>query len=144
MLKMRWISTTAALGLVLLAAACSGGDSGGPSGGISGTYQLVKVDGDALPESEEMNWGTANFTSGSLKLWDDGAWDLSFSYDRLEIGDSRVLEDFGGYDRDGGDVHFSSEEFGDEFWGMRDGNSITLTYDFDGDGYQETEFTFAK
>ena len=144
MRTMRWISTTAALGLALLTAACGGGDSGGPSGGLAGDWQLVRVNEDGLPENEEYPWGTAGFTDGGLSLCADGCWEMWIEYDKVELGETWVLEDNGGFEVNGNQMLFSSEHYGDEFTAVRNGNSITLTYDFDGDGYYETDFTFTR
>jgi hypothetical protein len=138
------MAKTAALGLVLLSAACGGGDSGGPSNGTSGTYQLVGIDEDGLPENEDYNWGTASFQGGELSISGDGTWEMTIHYDRVEMGDSQVLGDYGDWDVHGGDLHFMSEEYGDEFWGAQNGNRVRLTYDFDGDGNYETDFVFAR
>jgi hypothetical protein len=43
---------------------------------------------------------------------------------------------------DGPTLHLSSDQWDDEFDGALDGNSITIKYDFDGDGTYESDFTF--
>ena len=142
----RWMPRATLLGLTLLAGACGGGDHNptGPGGGLSGTYTLVGINEDGLPEDEPYNFGTASFTGGSLRLSQDGQWEMTIFYDHLEQDQSLQLEDYGQYGRQGDDLSFSSEAFGDRIDGGVDGGDVYLVYDFDGDGQYETEFTFER
>ena len=57
MRAIRWIPSTTLLGLTLLAAACGGSDHhpAGPGGGLTGTWTLVGINEDGIPESEDYN-----------------------------------------------------------------------------------------
>jgi hypothetical protein len=142
----RWMPRATLLGLTLLAGACGGGDHNptGPGGGLSGTYTLVGINEDGLPEDEPYNFGTASFTGGSLRLGQDGQWEMTIFYDHLEQDQSLQLEDYGQYGRQGDDLSFSSEAYGDRIDGGVDDGDVYLVYDFDGDGQYETEFTFER
>ena len=146
MRAIRWIPRTTFLGLTLLAAACGGGD-GNPhrfGGGLTGTWTLVGINEDGLPESEPYNFGTADFQSGTLRLSQDGQWEMTINYDHLEQNESRQLEDYGQYGRDDEDLSFASEAYGDRIEGGMDDGYVYMIYDFDGDGAYETEFTFER
>ena len=142
----RWMPRATLLGLTLLAGACGGGDHNptGPGGGLGGTWTLVGINEDGLPEDEPYNFGTASFTGGSLRLSQDGQWEMTISYDHLEANQSLQLEDYGQYGRQGDDLSFASEAFGDHIDGGIDDGFVYLIYDFDGDGQYETEFTFER
>ncbi len=142
----RWIPRTTFLGLALLAAACGGGDHNptGPGGGLTGTWTLVGINEDGLPESEPYNFGTADFQSGTLRLSQDGQWEMTINYDHLEQNESRQLEDYGQYGQEDEDLSFASEAYGDHIEGGVDDGYVYMIYDFDGDGAYETEFTFER
>jgi hypothetical protein len=142
----RWMPRATLLGLTLLAGACGGGDHNptGPGGGLGGTWTLVGINEDGLPEDEPYNFGTASFTGGSLRLSQDGQWEMTISYDHLEANQSLQLEDYGQYGRQGDDLSFASEAFGDHIDGGIDDGFVYLIYDFDGDGEYETELTFER
>jgi hypothetical protein len=136
------------LGLTLLAGACGGGDHNptgpGGAGGLVGTWTLVGINEDGLPESEDYNFGTADFQSGSLRLSQDGQWEMKIFYDHVEQNQSLQLEDYGQYGRDEEDLSFASEAYGDHIEGGLDEGYVYMIYDFDGDGVSETEFTFER
>ena len=146
MRAIRWIPRTTLLGLTLLAAACGGGDHNptGPGSGLTGTWTLVGINEDGLPESEPYNFGTADFQSGTLRLSQDGQWEMTINYDHLEQNESRQLEDYGKYDSHDEDLSFASEAYGDHIEGGMDDGYVYMIYDFDGDGAYETEFTFER
>jgi len=146
MRAIRWIPRTTLWGLTLLAAACGGGDHNptGPAGGLTGTWTLVGINEDGLPESEPYTFGTADFQSGTLRLSQDGQWEMTINYDHLEQNESRQLEDYGQYGRDDEDLSFASEAYGDHIEGGVDDGYVYMIYDFDGDGAYETEFTFER
>jgi hypothetical protein len=136
----------AALGLALLLATACGNDGAGigPGSNPTGSYELQLVNEDGLPENEPMNWGTAGFQSGSLRLSEDGSWEMRIDYENVERGEALNLQDHGDYDLDGRDLLFTSDAYSDEFEGTVDGNAVAITYDFDGDGEYESHFTFVK
>ncbi len=146
MRAIRWVPRTTLLGLTLLAAACGGGDHNPtrPGGGLTGTWTLVGINEDGLPESEPYNFGTADFQSGTLRLSQDGQWEMTINYDHLEQNESRQLEDYGQYGREDADLSFASEAYGDHIEGGVDDGYVYMIYDFDGDGAYETEFTFER
>ena len=141
-----WIPRRALLGLALLAGACGGGDHNptGPGGELAGTWTLVGINEDGLPESEDYNFGTADFQSGSLRLSQDGQWEMKIFYDHVEQNQSLQLDDYGQYGRNDADLSFASEAYGDHIEGGLDGGYVYMIYDFDGDGAYETEFTFER
>ena len=142
-----WIPRSALLGLALLAGACGGGDhnpTGPGGGGLAGTWTLVGINEDGLPESEDYNFGTASFQSGSLRLGQDGQWEMKIFYDHVEQNQSLQLDDYGQYGRDNQDLSFASEAYGDRIEGGLDEGYVYMIYDFDGDGEYETEFTFER
>lgn len=142
----RWISRTTLLGLALLAGACGGGDHNptGPDGGVGGTWTLVGINEDGLPESEPMVWGSVTFRGGSLHLSQDGQWEMAIQFEHDETGQAAQAEDYGQYGREGDDLTFASEAFGDHIEGGLDDGFVYMIYDFDGDGQYETEFTFER
>lgn len=89
-----------------------------------------------------MNWGTAVFRAGSLRLFDDGTWEISIDVHHPERGESATLEDYGEYDGDGEELWFLSEAYDDEFQGWSHGDAITISYDFVGDEGYGTDLTF--
>ncbi len=143
-----WIPRSTLLGLILLAGACGGGDHNptgpGGAGGLTGTWTLVGINEDGLPESEDYNFGTADFQSGSLRLSQDGQWEMKIFYDHVEQNQSLQLDDYGQYDRDNEALSFASEAYGDHIEGGLDDGFVYMIYDFDGDGEYETEFTFER
>ena len=102
------------------------------------------INEDGLPESEPYNFGTADFQSGTLRLSQDGQWEMTINYDHLEQNESRQLEDYGQYDSHDEDLSFASEAYGDHIEGGMDDGYVYMIYDFDGDGAYETEFTFER
>ena len=142
----RWIPRAAMLTLTLLAVACGGGDHNptGPGGDVGGTWTLVGINEDGLPESEPMVWGSVTFRAGSLHLSQDGAWEMTIQFEHDETGQATQAEDYGQYGRQGDDLSFASEAFGDHIEGGLDDGFVYLIYDFDGDGEYETEFTFER
>ena len=82
-----WIPRSTLLGLALLVAACGGSDhnpTGPGGGGLAGTWTLVGINEDGLPENEDYNFGTATFQGGALRLSQDGEWEMTISYDHME------------------------------------------------------------
>jgi len=108
------------------------------------TWTLVGINEDGLPESEDYNFGTADFQSGSLRLSQDGQWEMKIFYDHVEQNQSLQLDDYGQYGRDNQDLSFASEAYGDHIEGGLDDGFVYMIYDFDGDGEYETEFTFER
>jgi hypothetical protein len=104
----------------------------------------VGINEDGLPESEPYNFGTADFQSCTLRLSQDGQWEMTINYDHLEQNESRQLEDYGQYGRNDEDLSFASEAYGDHIEGGMDDGYVYMIYDFDGDGAYETEFTFER
>ena len=111
---------------------------------VTGTWTLVGINEDGIPESEDYNFGTATFQGGTLRLSQDGEWEMTISYDHMEQNESRQLEDYGQYGRDDEDLSFASEAYGDHIEGGVDDGYVYMIYDFDGDGVYETEFTFER
>jgi hypothetical protein len=145
-LKRMWRTLPVSAGLVL-AVACGGDNDGGtgPGGGsLSGSYQLVGVDEDGLPEVIQVeNCGPARFTSGSMTLDEDGNFELSIVYDDEEGPDG--FQDHGRFQRQGDtDLSFSSVAWGDQFAGEVDGDLVVLYYDFCANGVYDIDFVFEK
>lgn len=139
--------TLATVCFTVVLAGCGGGDGNtGPGGGdnLQAAYSLQRVNHIDVPAEAEMNWGTAGFRSGSLELSGDGTWQMEIRYDNIDSGERLTLTDNGDYHRDGGTLHLSSDQFGDEFDGGLDGDKITIKYDFDGNGAYESDFTFTR
>lgn len=131
---------------LLLAGACGGGDAGtGPGGGaLSGTYQLMGINEDGLPEVAQMeDCSPARFTSGSMVLDEDGNFELSIVYD--DEGGQAGFEDHGQFQRQGdAGLSFDSEAWGDRFDGEIDGDLVVLYYDFCTNGEADIDFVFEK
>lgn len=97
------------------AAACGGDNDGGTGpggGGFSGTYRLVGIGEDGLPEVEQVeNCSPARFTGGSMVLDGSGSFELSALYDDENGQDG--FQDHGRFQHDGdGGLAFSSESVG--------------------------------
>ncbi len=132
---------------LVLAVACGGGDGGtGPGGGgaLAGTYELVGINEDGLPEEEQVeNCMPAVFTNGSMTLDEDGNFQLSVDYENMEGPDG--FQDHGGFQRDGGtDLSFDSEAWGDHFEGEVEGDLVVLYYDFCTNGGADIDLVFEK
>lgn len=131
---------------LLLAGACGGGDGGtGPAGGgLSGTYELVGINEDGLPEVEQVeNCSPARFTSGSMVLDEDGNFEFSILYDDENGQDG--FQDHGQFQRHGdADLSFDSEAWGDRFNGEIEGDLVVLYYDFCANGVADIDFVFEK
>lgn len=130
---------------LLLAGACGGGDGGtGPGGnGLSGTYELVGINEDGVPEEEQVeNCLPALFTSGSMALDGDGNFELSILYENQDGQDG--FQDHGRFQRDGDDLSFDSEAWGDRFDGEVEGDLVVLYYDFCANGVADIDFVFEK
>ncbi len=148
---MRWLELqrmwrTLPVAGLLLAGACGGGDGGtGPGGnGLSGTYELVGINEDGVPEQEQVeNCLPALFTSGSMVMDEDGNFELSILYQDESGQDG--FQDHGRFRRQGDtDLSFDSEAWGDQFDGEVEGDLVVLYYDFCANGVADIDFVFEK
>jgi hypothetical protein len=140
-----WLRIPIVAGLLVTAACGGDGDGGtGPGGGsLAGTYELVGINEDGLPEDEQIEgctWST--FTGGSIVLNEGGTWQFTIAFDD-ETGE-HLLQDNGQYRRDGLDLEFASAQFGDEFEGEIEGDLVVLYYDFCANGVADIDFVFEK
>ena len=146
-LQRMWRTLPVAAGM-LLAAACGGGDGNGGNGpggdALAGTYQLVGINEDGLPEEEQMeNCGPARFTSGSMVLGEEGNFEFSIAYDDENGQDG--FQDHGEFQRHGDtDLSFDSEAWGDHFEGEIEGDLVVLYHDFCTNGQADIDFVFEK
>lgn len=132
---------------VVLAGACGGGDDDGgtgPGGGpLAGTYEMVGVNEDGLPETEQMEDCTPTlFDSGSLSLGENGSWQFEVNVED-ETG-AWTLGDGGEYQRDGADLMFASAQYGDQFEGEIEGDLVVLYYDFCANGEADIDLVFER
>ena len=128
----------AAWSMVCLMAACGGGHDGGtgPGGGggggndLAGDYSLISANDGALPATYTSNiCDPALFTGGSLTLHSNGSFEMSVSYTN-DDGGNDGFQDHGSYRRNGDQLQFESEAWGDEFEGELDGGLVWTYYDF--------------
>jgi hypothetical protein len=133
----RLLVLLAALAVVTALAGCSDSDVVGPEG-LQGTYDLVSVNGQALPavlEEDEWETGTVAFvvSEGSLTITptsdEGGNYAVSLTIQFTLDGD--VLEQFsenagGSYTVSGNAITFSDEE--GDITGTVSGNRITVTF----------------
>jgi hypothetical protein len=139
----------AAASVLCLVAAC-GGDGGhgrgggGGGGGLDGDYQLIGANNQTLPTTVNSNvCGPALFTNGSLTLYPDGTFEMDVSYTN-DNGAADSFQDYGRYQRNGAQVRFSSEAWGDEFQAQFNGAVMITQYDFCSDNQgAELELDFA-
>ena len=114
----------AVIGCALLAAC---GDAFSPEG-VSGTYALKSIDGDPLPVSEIVFGVTLSITAGSITLTPEETYLLSLDIE-LDDGSTTVssTETTSGTFNlvEPNTINFSDED-GDVFSGVHDGNSITM------------------
>jgi hypothetical protein len=131
---------------LVLAGACGGDDDGGtgPGGGpLAGTYQMVGINEDGLPEEEQMeNCTSSLFLGGSLALSENGAWEFAVNLED-ETG-AHVLRDAGQFQRDGADLLFASAQYGDQFEGEIEDDLVVLYYDFCANGEADIDFVFER
>lgn len=131
----RWRPVAAWWSVVCLMAACGGGsDAGtGPGGGdLTGDYQLISANDAALPALyTAQNCDPARFTGGSLTLHNNGTFEMDVSYVNAANG-ADGFQDHGSYRRQGDQLLFSSDAWGDQFEGELDGGLVWTYYDFCG------------
>lgn len=132
--KGRLIATATLLSMALVAAC--GGDSGtGPNGGgggsaIAGDYYLVKANDEDLPATFTSDvCPPAQFTGGGIRLGADGTFQMAISFVNNE-GAQDGFQDHGRYRRQGDQLQFTSESWGDSFEGELDGGLVWADYDF--------------
>ena len=132
--KGRLIATATLLSMALIAAC--GGDSGtGPNGGggggaIAGDYYLVKANDEDLPATFTSDvCPPAQFTGGGIRLGADGSYQMAIAYVNNE-GAQDGFQDHGHYRRQGDQLQFTSEAWGDSFQGELDGGLVWADYDF--------------
>jgi hypothetical protein len=136
-----WLFTAMALCSTLVLGGCGGSDGGtGPGGGLGGQLELVGINEDGLPESEviedcDETW----FYSGTLSM--NGAnWEMRVEW---EDGNGESWTgDHGSFERDGNDLYFRSEAWGDEFEGEVEGSLVVLYYDFCTNGVADVDLVF--
>jgi hypothetical protein len=135
-----WLFGALALCSTLVLAGCGGSDGNtGPGGGVGGQYELVGINEDALPESEVIeNCSETVFYSGSLSL-DGDRFEM-----QLELDDDEQdwLGDHGTFTRNGNDLHFRSEAWGDQFEGELEGSLVVLYYDYCSNGVADVDLVF--
>lgn len=135
------------LAALFLAAACGGGDGNGgtgPGGGsLAGSYQLVGINEDGLPEEEQMeNCTSSVFTGGSMVLNGNGTWQFAINWED-ETG-AHVLQDGGQFQGQAADLSFASAQYGDQFDGAIEDELVVLYYDFCANGVADIDFVFEK
>jgi len=138
-----WLFAALALCSTLVLTGCGGSDKNtgpGGGGGLGGQFELVGINEDGLPESEVIeDCSETVFYSGSLTL-DGNSFEM-----RIELDDDDAedwLGDHGTFERDGNDLYFSSEAWGDEFEGEVEGSLVVLYYDYCANGEADVDFVF--
>ncbi len=76
--------------------------------------------------------------SGSLTL-DGDSFEMRIETDDE---DQNWLGDHGSFERDGNDLHFWSEAWGDEFEGEVEGSLVVLYYDYCANGVADVDLVF--
>lgn len=136
----------AAIGALLLSGACGGDNGTGPGGGgggVGGNYQLIGVNDIEVPAVVQMEHCTpSRFTDGALVLDGNGSWQLAIELED-ETG-QHVLQDAGQFRRQGEELAFDSEAYGDRFYGEIDEGLVFLYYDFCSNGEHDIDFVFEK
>ncbi len=145
--RIRQVARVAAAGALLLSAGCGGDggstDPGGGGGGPTGTYLLVGINNTAVPAVAQMEHCTPSaFTGGSLILSAGGGW--SFGIELEDETGAHVLRDRGRFEREGDELAFVSEQFGDQFEGEVEDGLVVLYYDFCANGEADIDFVFEK
>lgn len=137
----RRMARAAAAGIALLCGAC-GSDGAGPGGGdgVDGTYELVGINNTDVPAVVQMEaCSPSRFVSGSLSLG-TGHWQVSVQIED-ETG-THWLEDEGNYERDGIELAFESQVYGDWFDGELEDGLVVLYYDFCSNGEHDIDLVF--
>src|SRR6478609_2571629 len=117
--KGRLIATATLLSMALIAA-CGGSGGTGPNGGggggaIAGDYYLVKANDEDLPATFTSDvCPPAQFTGGGIRLGADGTYQMAIAYVNNE-GAQDGFQDHGHYRRQGDQLQFTSESWGDSF-----------------------------
>lgn len=142
----RRLGRVAAVGLALISGACGGeGGATGPGGGdgVAGTYVLVGINDMAVPAVAQMEHCTPSaFYGGSVVLAAGGNWQMAIELED-ETG-QHVLHDHGRYQRDGDDLEFISNQYGDRFEGEVGPDAVALYYDFCSNGEHDIDFIFER
>lgn len=116
----------------LLLSACS--DAFSPES-VSGSYNLVSIDGEPLPTTATTTYNgvpvTATVSAGSLTLTENGSYTLALDV-AAEFGGSTInttLPDAGTFTlQEPSTIRFISNNAG-QLTGTLDGNRLTVTYD---------------
>lgn len=147
----KWRRIAAAWSVMCLVAACGGGSGGtgpggggGGGGGLEGDYQLVGANNESLPTTVTSNiCAPARFTNGSLTLNANGTFEMAVSYTN-DHNAPDGFQDHGRYRRNGAEVQFTSEAWGDQFQADFNGAVMITHYDFCSDNQgAELELDFA-
>ena len=130
----KWRPVLAWWSLIGLVAACGGGSDGGtgPGGGgsLAGDYLLVGANDEAVPAVVTSDaCAQVEILNGGITLNADGRWQMQFNWQDAN-GETKFTGDHGRFQRQGDEVLFSSEAWGDQFEGEMDEGLLWIAYDF--------------
>jgi hypothetical protein len=132
----RFLLTAATAATALVGTAC--GDVTGINGDVVGSYELVRVNGQSLPASD--NSGTVTFHDGVLELRSNRTFVDFLRYS--SFADPRILdfEESGNWERSGNDEILLDYDDGSTLRAERLSSSRLMLRDDDGNRFEYRRF----
>jgi hypothetical protein len=132
----RFLLTAATAATALVGTAC--GDVTGIGDDVAGSYELIRVNGQSLPASD--NSGTLTFYGGILELDRDGNFSDLIQFRGPGDPAVRSFEVFGTWDRSGSDEIRLDYEDGFTLFAERLSSSRLMLDDGDGNRFEYRRF----
>jgi hypothetical protein len=141
----------AAMGAMVLATACGGGDKGptGPGGGdpgvgAEGYYQLVALGGIEVPADLQVeDCIVTRFHGGDLWLQDDGTWQLQIGFSDDNY-DGATATDEGDFEQDGSTLWLTSAYSGVSHEARIGGGEVQIAYDWCFNGVPDVQLVLER
>ena len=130
----RFLLTAATAATALVGTAC--GDSTGIGGNVTGSYELVRVNGQSLP----VQLGTDIVEAGLLVIDSDGTFTETIQVREVGTVLSEQFTFTGFWDDDGGDIRLDYDNSTDVYFAERRSGGRLVYEDRFGDEYEYRRF----